>query len=112
MENVKVEYNNELISWVDFDTIFNSDQEDTDTTAKWTNVLAINNNGEQIFYILIWIPHFSENTITISSSVVEALSFITAMILYVTISAIVLFVFLSPMLTNIIHRRMYFKKRK
>ena len=109
MENVKVEYDNEPISWVDFDTIFDSDQEDTDATAKWTSVLAIDENGEQILYILVY-THFSEHTITISS-IIEAVGGITMMFLYAAFCVIAVIVFLIRIFINPVYLD-YLKEKK
>ena len=61
-------------------------------------------------YVFVRVPEFSEHTITISS-IVEAIGGITAVALYVFICAAVFFVFLAPMITNIIRRRMQLKKK-
>ena len=60
---------------------------------------------------VISIPYFSEHTITISS-VVEAALNLTAIILYIVISAIVLFLFFSPMLANLLHIQRRSRKKK
>ncbi len=96
MSNVSVLYDNESIAWVNFDTIFNADNV-TSTNAKWTSVLAIDAEGVEILYCLIWVPHFSEHTITISSfvEVVKVLGGITVIIFYIIICVIAAIVFFS-----------------
>ena len=59
-------------------------------------------------YVFVRIPHFSDHTITISS-VISGLVGLIAIIFYIIISTVVFVVFLTPMLANIIRRRMRFR---
>lgn len=104
--DIIVEYDGESVERIGFTDIFNLF--DNDSKAKYTGVLTEGENGS-IMYCLIYAPHFSEHEITIYTleEVVEAVGGITAVILYVAISTIVVFVFLTPMIVNIIRRRMY-----
>jgi uncharacterized GH25 family protein len=97
MNNVSVLYDNEFISRVSFDAIFQGGN-DTNATAKWTSVLAVDSEGNQTLYCLIRIPHFSEHTITISSiaKVVAAIGGITAVILYITVIGVVALIYVVP----------------
>jgi hypothetical protein len=61
--------------------------------------------------VLISLARFSEHTITISSLAGAVVS-ITAIILYIVISAIVLFLFFSPMLANLLHIQRQSRKKK
>ena len=112
MKNISVLYDNQSISWVSFDAIF------TPTSAlmnaTWTSVLAIDAEGAEILYLLIWVPHFSEHTISIISftQLVEAFDIITIAIFYSAISIIVVVFFFSPLLGSIAHRRLYLRKKK
>jgi len=96
-----------LITKVGFNELLNPDS--GEDSATWTSVLAYDTSGEPMLFILIN-THFSEHTITISS-IVEAIGGITAVILHAFICAAVFFVFLAPMVTNIIRRRMQLKKK-
>jgi len=60
------------------------------------------------YVVLLKIPEFSEHTVTISSVISGLVGFI-AVIFYIIISAVIFIVFLTPMLTNIIRRRIRFR---
>ena len=77
------------------------------TEESW--IMLLGEKGEYV--VLLNIPEWSEHSITISS-LVSALGGPIVAVLYISISTIVLIVFLSPMITNIIRRRMHFRKKK
>jgi hypothetical protein len=96
MKNVTILYDNASIPWVDFDSIFASGNE-TNDTARWTSVLAIDGNGNEILYCLLWIPHFSTHTISITTSqIITALSELMAMTLYIVIIVVLAVVTAIP----------------
>jgi hypothetical protein len=96
MKNVTVLYDNTSIPWVDFDSIFRSDNE-TNDTARWTSVLAIDGNGNEILYCLLWIPHFSTHTISITAGqIITALSQLMAIALYIVIIVVLAVVTAIP----------------
>jgi hypothetical protein len=66
-KNITVLYDNIPISWVDFDTLFDVHMHENMSNATWTSVLAIDHQGKEILYCLIYIPHYSEHTITIQT---------------------------------------------
>jgi nitrous oxidase accessory protein NosD len=100
MNNIGIIYDNGSIPWVDFDTIFKPDMRtnDTNATARWTSIVAIDKDGNQILYCLLWVPHFSEHEITISTleKVVEAIGMTVALVLYMTVFAILGILYLVP----------------
>ena len=62
------------------------DTEALDSNPAYSIIPSINENGNQIYYFVIYIPHFSEHTISIctvtSAQLIETLSKSTALLLY------------------------------
>jgi hypothetical protein len=61
-------------------------------------------------FIAVFIPHFSEHTIIISS-LIEAVGGITAVIFYAVICIVAVAVFFGSSLTNFIRFKRYFRKK-
>jgi hypothetical protein len=87
MKNVTIIYDDAPIPWVDFDTIFTINE--TNTDARWTSVLAIDGTGNEILYCLVWVPHFSDHTISITTGqIIQTLGTILSFSLYIAIIVI------------------------
>jgi len=97
-DNVEIERTSDVLSFLD----------SQNTDESWV-MLSTEVVGE--FVVLLNIPEFSEHTITISSLVETAVS-ITAVILYIAISVIALFLFFSPMLANLLHIQRRSRKKR
>jgi len=93
MNNVTILYDNESISWVSFDEIFHSDNT---TTARWSSVLAIDGEGQEILYCIISAP-LSTHTITISSlqHIVEEVGGLMVILFYLGIAVVAAVAFIG-----------------
>jgi hypothetical protein len=88
-ENIIITYDESIIKKAtDVYSFFDFSEDDTPTYLEVKT--------EDGVYLLIQFPHFSSHTITISSSVVEALAFSIAILLFVVICMIGAFAFLCP----------------
>ena len=91
--DISVKYDGELIEKADFVDIFNL--LGNESKAKYTRILTEDNT----MYCLIYIPHFSEHIITISSiieEVVEVLGGPIAVLLYISILLVGTSAFVYP----------------
>jgi parallel beta-helix repeat protein len=85
MENIQVVYDNEVITKVNFDVLFNQNKDtNAESKATWTSMVTLDKNGLQILYCLIWIPHFSQHHLSIFTleQVIETMSSTTALMIY------------------------------
>jgi eukaryotic-like serine/threonine-protein kinase len=73
----------------------------------WVGVIT----EQGVLTLLIYIPHFSEHTITISS-ILETLSGPTMVIIYATFSIIAAVFLLGPRIRNIVRRELYMRNKK
>jgi hypothetical protein len=104
-KNMTVLYDNETIPWVDFDTLYKGKLVETNnSTAVWTNVLTIDQNGDEIVYFLLRIPHYSTHTITITTihQIIEAVGGPLAVLVYVAIGILVTVMFVYPVFAGTI----------
>ena len=76
INNIIFEFDGVPIEKADFNQVIDSEDENN---TKWTGFFV-----GRTLYILGWVPHFSEHTITISS-VVEAVGSVTVLALYIAI---------------------------
>ena len=82
----------------------------TDDGALPQYYMFIEESTESMFF-LISIPRFSEHTITITS-IVQAIGGIIAVLLYITIGLIALSIFVGPIITGVIQRKMRLRRIK
>ena len=61
---------------------------------------------EEGYWLAVYVPHFSEHTITISS-IIDALSGTTAVVIYIVLAVVAFIIFLIPMIVRFL-RRVYF----
>jgi len=104
LDNLVVTYDGVVINEsINVEEFFNINES---STSSWLRFLTTTG-----LYVFVEVPYFSEHTITISS-IAEVVINITALILYIAICVIVLFVFFSPMLTNLLHIQKHSRKKK
>lgn len=60
-------------------------------------------------YVFLWVPHFSEHTITIAA-LSEQIGLLTLLVFYTVISVLVMMVFLTPRIRNIMRKYWYTRK--
>jgi len=100
ISNLKIVVDNTQIEReTDVEAFFDLSDSTSGSQSSW---LQFSSEGDT--YALIKITHFSTHSITITS-IVETISGLLAYSLYIIISAVILAVFFSPMLLNIIRRR-------
>lgn len=103
--DVTVTYDEAAIEQVNLSDIFSLGGNETE--AKYTRILTEDETGK-IIYCLVYVPHFSEHEITISTikEVVEKIGGIIAVVAYVAIGIVVAAVFLYPVFSGtIIYKR-------
>lgn len=100
--DVLFSFDGESVEKADFSRVIDADEE----TPTWTGFII-----DDTLYVLGWIPHFSEHTITVSviSEIVEILTSPFAILLYVSILIIGSFFFIGPVVSIAIRNKL---KRK
>lgn len=86
--NVRFKFDGESVEKTDFSQVIDADEE----SPTWTGFII-----DDTLYILGWIPHFSEHTITISS-VVEAVGGIVAVVFYIAVFVVLAIITGIPMI--------------
>jgi len=111
ISNLQVSYDENEIEKISFIELFSI--EGSETKAKYTSILAYDGNGEETAYILFYIPHFSEHTITISSvAELVVIGGLTALALYMVICLLGVSFFVYPVFTGLVRRTFRRKTRK
>ena len=108
INNLKLTSDGKEIQQVGFSSII--DFKNTLEKAAWTSINAMDENGEEVTYLLIYSP-LSKHTISISS-IVEIVGGILSIITYFIISIFLVVLFFSPMISKILKRRIFFRKNK
>lgn len=111
LSDIKVVYDNETIEPISFIDIFTLVDNNTKPKYTW---IRVTQGNQTIAYCFIYIPRFSEHSITIYpiEKVVQIVSILATTLLYIGTCVIITFVVISPLLANIVRHRIVIKKRK
>jgi muconolactone delta-isomerase len=105
--NLEVIYDNQTLSMGNIETIFNLQGE----TPSYAILLTEDKNGDQVASVLVYVPHFSAHTITISS-LVETINGLMVFLVYLAFAAIAGVIFLTKIFTHPVYMNYFQKKRK
>jgi hypothetical protein len=110
LSDITVYYDNETIEQISFTDIFSLVDGNTTPVYTW---IKITKENQTIAYVLVYVPHFSEHVITLSTieEVVHVVDQITMVFSYIVVCILAGIVFFSPVFIRFI-RHVYFQKKK